>query len=362
VGLAENAGFETYRGTRIFGALDGLRCLSILAVVWHHTRTGSVAWLPATANGFLGVDLFFVISGFLIPTLILRERDRTGELSLRGFYARRSLRIFPPYYGLLLAFTLVLATVGRDARMAAPFFAELPFYLTYTSNWIETSTMLGISWSLAAEEQFYLVWPPIERFARRLALPILGVFIVVNQLVTFRLVDGVLERLGLHFDDLQMLQATFTPILLGVAVAHALHAPASYARVRRALGHPIAPVVLLVLLFALCNIPGSLTGWPRLSIQLTMAALVAACVVREDHALMPLLRLRPIVYVGTISYGMYLYHLIALHPVDLLLRRAGLEVPGLRFLACALLTIAIAGLSYRFFERPFLRLKERFAH
>lgn len=361
MGLAENAGFETYRATRIFGALDGLRCLSILAVVWHHTRTGSVAWLPAAANGFLGVDLFFVISGFLIPTLILRERAGTGTISLRGFYARRSLRIFPPYYGVLPTFALVLAAVGRDARMATPFFAELPFYLTDTSNWIETSTMLGISSSLAAEEQFYRVWPPIERFARRLALPILGAFIVVNQLMNFRLVDGVLARLGLHFGNLQMLQATFTPILLGVCGpgpprTGLLRQGAARLRPPDHAGHPVRRPVRPV-------------QHPRQPHGLAaphnpapaMAALVAACVVCKDHALMPLLRLRPIVYVGTISYGMYLYHLILLHPVDLVLRRTGLALPGLRFVGCALLTIAIAGLSYRYFEQPFLRLKERFA-
>ncbi|MCP4306141.1 MAG: hypothetical protein GY937_25280 [bacterium] len=84
----------------------------------------------ALANGFLGVDLFFAINAFLIVTLLLRERERNGRLALGRFYVRRALRIFSPYYGLLLALTLLLLTVGSGASMRSPFFEELPYYLT----------------------------------------------------------------------------------------------------------------------------------------------------------------------------------------------------------------------------------------
>lgn len=123
--ISDDPSYETYRSTRTFSSLDGLRCLSILAVVWHHTGAASGSWRGALAKGFLGVDLFFAISGFLIVTLLLRERDRNGKLALGRFYARRALRIFPPYYGLLLALTIVLLTVGYGSSMRAPFSSGL---------------------------------------------------------------------------------------------------------------------------------------------------------------------------------------------------------------------------------------------
>src|SRR5215831_19037330 len=97
---------KSYLQTRTFGSLDGLRALAILGVIWHHSASALPGW-PITARGFLGVDLFFVISGFLIVTLLLRERRRTATISLRKFYVRRFLRIFPPYYGLLALVTIV---------------------------------------------------------------------------------------------------------------------------------------------------------------------------------------------------------------------------------------------------------------
>ncbi len=349
-----------FRATRSFGSLDGLRCVSILAVLWHHTRP-NFAFPPAVHNGFLGVDLFFVISGFLIASLLLRERDTSGQISLLRFYARRSLRIFPPYYGLLAALSLVLL-LGPPTKLRAPFFEELPFYLSYTSNWIPTHTLLGISWSLAAEEQFYLLWPPVLRLLRRHALTLLAGFVALNQLVNFRVGgDFVARALGLEYADLAMLQATFTPICIGVALAHGLHAQQSHARIAALAGWSAAPLVFAALLFALCNVPGDIAGAPRLAIQLAMGALVASCVLREEHALARILRWRPFRHVGAISYGIYLYHLLVLVPVDAALARLP-GAPGLsRFLLCSLAAVGVADLSYRLWERPFLRWKQRFA-
>ncbi|MGB2610895.1 MAG: acyltransferase, partial [Isosphaeraceae bacterium] len=95
---------EQYLGTRTFASLNGVRGLCILSVLWHHAPGGLHALI--LERGFLGVDMFFVLSGFLIVTLLLRERDRTGSISLKKFYARRTLRIFPIYY--LVLFTLLL--------------------------------------------------------------------------------------------------------------------------------------------------------------------------------------------------------------------------------------------------------------
>lgn len=354
--------YDEYQATRTFGSLDGLRCLSILAVLWHHTSVGRASWLPGTFNGFLGVDLFFVISGFLITTLLLRERDTRWAISLRRFYARRSLRIFPPYYALLVVVILALLTVGRGLSMREPFFEGLPYYLTYTSNWVDTGTLFAITWSLATEEQFYLLWPPVERYLRRAVLPLLGLAILVNQLVNFRLADGFLEGvLGIRYEELPILQATFTPILLGVAIAHLLHEPRGFRAAARWLGSKRAAPLALLAVTVFANLPGPLGGWPRLAVQLSMAALVLACTIREDHHMAWLLRLRAIAYVGKISYGMYLYHLVALDPVDRVLARlGGADLLWLRFAACTGLTVGIAAASFHFFEQRFLALKRHF--
>jgi peptidoglycan/LPS O-acetylase OafA/YrhL len=355
----DGAEHARFRATRTFGSLDGLRCASIVAVVWHHARPETPGWLPALHNGFLGVDLFFVISGFLITTLLLRERDARGAISLPRFYARRSLRIFPAYYGLLAALALVLGLVATGANMRAPFFRELPFYATYTSNWIVCTTFLGISWSLATEEQFYVFWPPVERYARRAALPLLALLLLVSQAVNYRLLDGALARAGLRYDELPILQATFTPLLLGVATAHALHRATPFAFAARLLGGRAAAPLALLLVLAAASIPGSLTGTPRLAVQLAMTLLVGACVIREDHALSRILRWRPIRHVGAISYGIYLYHLPAMMPVTALLASIPAAPSGARFVLTLAASIGIADLSLRFFERPFLRLKGR---
>src|SRR5262245_44922164 len=150
--------YETYRDTKVFGSLDGLRCLSIVAVVWHHAA-GSMIDHPLLRHGHLGVSLFFVISGFLITTLLLRERDRFGDISLRLFYARRSLRIFPLYYTVLLAYVLLAWLFESGSRFGQQFFHSLPAYMTYTSNWFvkmeDERVIFYFAWSLAAEEQFY---------------------------------------------------------------------------------------------------------------------------------------------------------------------------------------------------------------
>src|SRR5687768_5068106 len=137
--------------------LDGLRAVAVAGVVWHHSYSGLDA-LPMMRHGFLGVDLFFVLSGFLITTLLLREQQRSGRISLRHFYMRRALRIFPLYYAVLIALTAYFAAAA-DSAQRARYFSELPYHAAYLSNWIDSETMLSITWSLSTEEQFYLLWP-----------------------------------------------------------------------------------------------------------------------------------------------------------------------------------------------------------
>ncbi len=359
-------GFLRYRATRDFGSLNGLRGLSILAVLAHHSA-GRLSWLPMSADGrgFLGVDFFFVISGFLIVTLLLREREATGAIRLRAFYARRSLRIFPLYYAILAAAMVVHLSVKSGPNSFEPFSRDLPYLATYTSNAVvlASGTPLLVAWSLATEEQFYLGWPAVEKWlpGPALGLALLGL-LGLNQLVNFRLANGPLESVfGPEWGELAILQVTFTPILLGAALAHLLHRPRSFQLVNSVAGHWIAPAVWGAALLAVLNIPHQdIQGGHRLGIQLLMTATLAACVVREDHALRPVLRFGPLARLGIVSYGVYLIHMF-LQPIGYLgLVKVGVDRPEARFLTTTVLAWAGAEVSFRVIERPFLALKGRF--
>jgi peptidoglycan/LPS O-acetylase OafA/YrhL len=344
--------FERYLATRTFGSLDGLRAISILAVVWHHTHAAVPGW-PITGRGFLGVDLFFVISGFLIVTLLLRERRRTGTTSLRKFYVRRFLRIFPPYY-LTLAFVAAIAWL-KPGDSSAQLRHELPFALFYVANMVPMSTLLAITWSLSVEEQFYLVVPALEKVARRFAPLILAGAWVLVSLPPFGLFPG------LHLPSF-FRETTFGPILLGVLLAHALDDERGFRWVRRVVGHAAAPAVALALTLLLCSIPAEdISGGLRMLIHLGLTALVAACVVRERHVLAPVLRWWWMRRIGAVSYGIYLYHLLVRHLVDKALGRAHIDSQLLLFAGTALVTWAVAELSYWGFESRFLALKARWA-
>jgi peptidoglycan/LPS O-acetylase OafA/YrhL len=354
---------SNYLGIRTFGSLDGVRGLCILAVVWHHATPA----IPGefVQRGFLGVDMFFVLSGFLIVTLLLRERDRMGAISLKKFYARRMLRIFPIYYlllFLLLSYYLITKPASSTAR---EYYLALPFLLTYSSNWVHIQAHnVGIMWSLATEEQFYMGWPMIEKLLRPLGIAVvLVVVLFVNQLINFGVLDGFFAALYGKKPDLLILDATFTPIALGVVLAHVLNTRRTFDTLYQLVGHCVSSLVLAAVLLALIIVsPSDISGLPRLLIQLTMTLVLAALVVREDHWARPVLTFRPLAYMGMISYGMYIYHMCVIHPVSIAFERLGGSLQSFGFFVAALVaTTAVAGLSYWFMEKPLLKLKARFA-
>jgi peptidoglycan/LPS O-acetylase OafA/YrhL len=337
-----------YRGTRFFPALDGLRCLSIVAVIWHHA--GGVHHSGVLSHGYHGVSLFFTISGFLITTLLLRERAETGAISLRDFYIRRTLRIFPLYYAVLALYAVVVVRFERNTPAGMEFFHNLPAFLTYTSNLFVaqsgTRVIFYFAWSLATEEQFYLVWPWIVRLARAWYVPAL----VMGGLVVMR--QG-LELAGVQAVSLPMRIAlsVATPICLGCLAAYALDRPGSFRIVQALLGRPwsgLAGAASVVLTLAV--------GAPDFFVYLAMAWWVASSAVAQRSWIGPVLTNPAIRYVGTISYGMYLLHMLAMNVV-----RRALSGEVAVFLGAVALSAAAASVSYRFFEHPFLSLKARFS-
>ena len=248
--------YGRFRSTRTFGSLNGVRGLCILAVIWHHVPCS----VPGTffQRGFLGVDMFFVLSGFLIVTLLLRKRDQSGTINLKKFYARRTLRIFPIYYLLLFGILLMYLITKPTSLAATEYYLSLPFLLTYTSNWVHVqANNMGILWSLATEEQFYLIWPMIEKLLRPLGIAmVLALVLLVNQLINFGFLDGAFSSIYGKEPGLLILDTTFTPIALGVLLAHSLHTQKTFSVFYRLLGNQGSSLMfggLLVALVSFCD-------------------------------------------------------------------------------------------------------------
>jgi len=352
---------------RIFNSLDGLRALSILGVLWAHVWYVSgeeyynqLTRLPVLRNGAYGVDVFFGISGFLITTLLLREREKNGKVSLRSFYLRRSLRIWPLYYATLGFYILLVIFLQRGTGRDHVFFHFLPGYLTYTYTWFVgwagSGAIFNFAWSLSVEEQFYVLWALVLRVLRGFLPALLMMFLIFLRLGAS---CGFLRHL-VNKDSLpwRMAASIAVPICLGAILAQILQSEKGFRVLRPILGKKwSAPVCLLALLVAL--IPSSPTWHP---LQWFMpVALVGSCVIREDNGLARFLRFRPLAYIGVVSYGMYLLNALTLHGLNPIMNRLGLHHPLLKFPIFVAMTVLVAGLSYRFFETPFLRLKERFS-
>lgn len=337
-----------------FGALDGLRAVSVIAVVWHHT---SGAPRPAIATkGYLGVDFFFAISGFLITTLLVRERAATGGISLRRFYARRALRIFPLYYATLLLYVILVIATQRHNPEGQRFLHHLPAYATYTSNWFVhlengAAETFYFAWSLATEEQFYVLWPPLLVVAlsisrRRIWAPLLVLAVLVTASQAAGVITDTSRMPGAILSSLSL------PILAGSAAALVVNTPHGFARVATVLGRAwSAPVFAITLLCALAvDTPSAIT-------QCLMVCVVVALCLHERTPLHPVLQWRPLQFIGVISYGVYLLHMLC---ANVVFRSIAHEHNVPVFAATLALTITAAYVSFRFFETPLLRIKRRF--
>jgi peptidoglycan/LPS O-acetylase OafA/YrhL len=360
-----NSSHARFREVRFFGSLDGLRALSIIGVIWFHSWWSTplyptLATLPVLRQGEWGVHIFFVISGFLITTLLLREQKRSGTISIRDFYIRRSLRIWPLYYAVVAIYAVIMLTFQRDSNRSYTFFHYLPGFLTYTYTWLITPNWptgpFNLAWTLATEEQFYAFWPLVLRFIR-------GIWssIVMIAVIALRLAAGngwtnrVLPPKSL---PARIVLSIAVPICLGVLLAQALDSERGFRWLSATLGGKwAAPAALAVL--AICLIPAHP---PFLAASLATTALVGTCVIREDNGLAPILKLRPIAWIGVLSYGMYLLNSLSVYTVRMALGYLGLRHPLIVFPCGVGVAVAAAFLSYRYFETPFLELKKRFAH
>jgi peptidoglycan/LPS O-acetylase OafA/YrhL len=339
----------SFLGQRRFRSLNGLRCLAIVEVIGHHAsgrRTGPLAL-------GIGVDLSFAISGFLITTLLVREFRKTGRINVRRFYARRALRIFPLYFTVLGIYVVLVLLTRRGTAPGTAFIHNLPAFATFTSNWFvalgdSASNVFYFAWSLATQEQFYLLWAPALLLCLAPGRWWRAGAVMVGLIVVDQIAWHAASGNGLL---LTILRSIGTPICLGAIWSLVLHSPTGYSVARQLIGHrATAPALLAVLALSLVVLA------PYGILEFLLAALVAACCIREDNLAAGLLTAGPLDFVGEISYGMYLMHMLAIDAVRPILgARFGVAV----FLAGTAVTIALAAASYRWFETPILRRRDR---
>ncbi|HVK71977.1 MAG TPA: acyltransferase [Kofleriaceae bacterium] len=294
--------------SRRIPSLDGLRALSIALVMLQHllgTRGFPVdrRALGAIGDfGYLGVRIFFVISGFLITSLLIQEHERSGTISLRGFYARRAWRIFPAFY-VFVAAMLVAWAVGALALHHGDVIAAL----TYTMNYhYERSWELGHLWSLSIEEQFYLLWPAMVLLAGRerivpVSLVMIGLAPLLRALAWFVAPypdDVIMEAYPCVMDSIA------TGCLLA-ALRTRLDAEPRYLRFLRSKAFVLVPLVVVG-----ANLPSWFALEYTISITVMnvgLALVIDRCVRFPDDLVGRLLNWAPLVWLGTLSYSLYLW-------------------------------------------------------
>lgn len=332
--------------------LDGLRGIAILLVVLIHT----FGW---PKGGLLGVDIFFTLSGFLITTLLLEEWGAHGSISLGQFYLRRYFRLFPALAVLVVSYVLfVLAfSHGNEAMRLR----GAGFGITYTSNWVMAfnhpypELEIGHLWTLAVEEQFYLVWPVLLVLFLKRGLGLKGtkwaLLVLIVAVVAWR------TLLDIHgVDDSRLYFATdtrFDQLLVGcLAGTMFVSRKRDAVRSRWLMIGGLAGGGFLLWRFFERNL---LSFW-SFKIGLTLFAVataltIYACVTESFPSLRRALSVKWLVFVGTISYSLYLWHVSS----NVFLRQF-LQVRGWPLHVSELaLTLALACGSYYLVERPFLR-------
>ncbi|GAB24820.1 hypothetical protein GOPIP_072_00460 [Gordonia polyisoprenivorans NBRC 16320 = JCM 10675] len=364
-------------------ALDGVRGIAVLAVVLYHF------FGDAVRGGYLGVDVFFVLSGFLITSLLVREYGASKRISLSQFWTRRARRILPAALTVLVVATAVAGLIGGDVgvQLKSQFLGSAFF----VNNWVqiaqshsyfaETTPQIFMHyWSLAIEEQFYVVWPllflGVLWLARRTST---RTQLRITAAVTIALgAASVAAMIAIYNPDTDPSRVYFGSdthsfgLLIGAALALLCTAPAADAadswprrvspRTAEILGKTVAPVVFVGLLVLMFTLPDTspLTYQGGLLLASVLTAGVIHTAVGETGPVPVILRVKALRYLGERSFSLYLWH----WPVVVFLRAwfqegkgtASFTLPGwLIGILAAVITLGLSELSYRYIETPFRR-------
>lgn len=344
------------RGIGHFPALDGLRGVALIGVLFFHAH-------GALPGGYLGVDLFFVLSGFLITSLLLAEHENTGKIGLSAFWVRRARRLFPALlslmpavaaYGRFVATRSELSNLRTDAIATLGYVANWRAILSHKSYWdlFAHPSPLEHTWSLSIEEQFYVVWPllvmlALRRGSRKTVLAMSLGLLALSIAATAILFDPEnLSRVYLGTDT------RASGILAGAILACAWGPGSNWLAGKTRVLDAVGAMAVGVLAWAWWNLRGEdpllYHGGFWIS-ELACVALIACSVHAENGWIARGLAAKPLTLVGTVSYGAYLWH----WPVDVFVTTERVHLRGASLVAAQIaITFAIAALSYRWIERP----------
>lgn len=344
--------------------LDGLRGVAIVGVMVFH------AGAPFLKGGFIGVDIFFVLSGFLITSLLVSEFNRCGTVNLKNFYIRRMLRLAPALIVLLLVLCLA-SFFFLSSQEANSNYIDSLIALAYLSNWarafsIHPPYLLGHTWSLSIEEQFYIIWPV-------LLLIVLRLFKTRHSVVMFAIAVAIVSwvfRIYLHANGATVerlyygldtrVDALMVGCALGVALASGHLTSGSRKEALSRVLVVIAPVsvaCLLVFSTVADHHAPYMYQYGFFSIELLTAILIMDVLLNDNSMIRRLLGMKWLVWIGTLSYGLYLWH----YPIYKLMFVFGFRGVAV-VIAGSLTTFALTVFSYYLIEKPILKLKKRFSH
>jgi peptidoglycan/LPS O-acetylase OafA/YrhL len=331
-------------------ALDGLRGIAILAVMVFHSENNSIL-----KGGFIGVDIFFVLSGFLISRILTREYQKTGSIDLKNFYWRRSLRLLPALILLILAFLITSIGIGIGIKHSI---IEALISLFYISNWVRafkiySLNFLGHTWSLAIEVQFYLIWSIALPFILKFFTPYKKAVSIVGLLALTSW--GIRAWMAYNNSSLARLYNGLDTRSDGLLMGAALGVMVSFYPVERWKSFkwlsPIAIILLTAIALLFDNKNIAVYYYILFIVELSAAVLIIDAV-SPSSFLRDFFEIKWLVWIGSISYGLYLWHF----PIFKLMKINSAPAWEILIVGGAT-TFAISTLSYYFFEKPFLNLK-----
>jgi peptidoglycan/LPS O-acetylase OafA/YrhL len=328
-------------------ALDGLRGVAVASVLLYHGSFGHFR------GGFLGVDVFFVLSGFLITALLLEELRTNGRLAWSRFYGRRAGRLLPALAALLAGAALIWPYFKTSRSFSSILLPIVFYYANWTTAYSGWLGPLAHVWSLSVEEQFYIVWPLcLVLLYRRRSSPIL----IAVALAACAIARAIFHAAGSPIGDYVSTVSRADELLAGALAAHLA------SRVPPNVGRVCATItgVLLLLAFVAVDYHDAWLYYGGFTIAAVLLALLIVHLAADStSAVKRLLERRELVGLGRISYGVYLYHL----PIFLLLAPLGrphsVVSRGLVLLLQLLVTVLMAWVSFRVVETPVRRWSRR---
>jgi peptidoglycan/LPS O-acetylase OafA/YrhL len=337
-------------------ALDGFRGVAILVVVLYHSTVLMRSVGKYGRGGAFGVDAFFVLSGFLITALLLREQAQRGQLRLGPFYRRRALRLLPALIVLLAAQIIYALLTHEIAVRERDSVLSVLFYYSNTSlhQRIPSPGLEGL-WSLAVEEQFYLVWPVVLilflGLRRKLSTVVVSTTALIVAVSAYRMYryDRGVSQYYLYTRTVSRADA----LLVGALVAQLW---VRRRLPRRGLTLVAWPALAFFLYAVVWDLPTSFLYRGGYTIVALAVALILVAVLQTSWKVNDVLRLPALRTFGRISYALYIWHLLIFTAV---LREEGRLAPAVRLGTALALSAIVVSASWKFVEQPFLRWKDR---